>query len=139
MSNPIQILRKWWRQRERKYTITVYLNSAKKHLGTVAGEASYPSTDHYRVDVYPGEGGGSTRAVLAHEIGHCVEHLLGNDWHGAAYAQWNNKQVANVDVLKDEAAAWRFAVRMFPDLRSRFGRRWGGFEVYVRNFRKRAP
>lgn len=117
------------KKREKKCVITIYLNSADLKYGGDAARVEQGKQYTVRVSPFC-----DVKTILAHELGHCVESLLGNPWNGSSYAKVRNDFVADMNVLKDEAAAWRFAAKMFPSIKNRIN--CAGFSSYVLMFKK---
>lgn len=118
-----------WFKRKPKPTFVIEV-----HLGedNPSGEAAMLEPQKkYRVRVGSKE---NVREILAHEIGHCVESALGNPWNEEALLTLDTTGIATKAMIAGEAAAWRFAVKMFPDCRDKVVSI--GFGSYLRLYRR---
>lgn len=119
--------------RQKECTIILYLNSKDpiSHATRVDQGNSYAV--HIHKDPFRTQY--QLRVELAHEIGHCVEDILGNQWNAQSHGRAHYAREVDTKVLQHEAAAWRFAIKMFPSIRQSPLLR-DSFRSYTRLFKK---
>ena len=106
-----------WRE-EKKYTITIYFNSSTIDSEKAWGDAlEMPISNYYRIRIH--KDAPHQEAILAHEIGHCMEGILNKNWGKTSYATYRKTQKVDMDILRCEAYAWRWARKILPDLEGR--------------------